>query len=143
MSDNFDPDTASKVEYKLTGACNNVAGWGTIEDTAVTAKIAWTVANATAPGITGTAYSRSSATNTYTLENITQEIKSLEVSNDGSKAIGTVPSAAYSVSDDKTTLTIDGTKNTTIGTGGVGNVRYFIVTFADNTKLTFSVNVSA
>lgn len=143
LSDSFDPDTAAKAEYKLTGKCNNVAGWGTIEDTAVTAKIAWTVTNATAPGISGTTYSRGSSTNTYALENITQEIKSIEVSTNGTTAAGALPSGAYSVNDDKTTLTIDGTKNTFIGAGGVGAVRYFIVTFADGSKITFSVNVSA
>lgn len=143
LDDSYTAGANQTVTYKLTGACNDVAGWGNIANKNVTAKIAWTITNATAPGITGTAYSRSSETNTYTLENITQDIKSIEVSNDGTTPIGVVPVAAYSVDEGKTTLTISGTKNTIIGTGGVGNVRYFIVTFADNSKLTFSVNVTA
>lgn len=142
LTDGYTAGADQTVTYKLTGSCNDVAGWAKI-DKAVTAKIAWTVTDATAPGITGTAYSRSSDSNTYTLENITNDIKSIEVSNDGKAPIGTVPTAAYSVNDAKTSLTIDGTKNTIIGAGGVGNVRYFIVTFVDNSKLVFSVNVTA
>ena len=141
LTDGYTAGADQTVTYKLTGSCNDVAGWAKI-DKAVTAKIAWTVTDATAPSITGTTYSRS-ASNTYALENITNDIKSIEVSNDGKAPIGTVPTAAYTVDENKTTLTIDGTKNTIIGTGGVGNVRYFIVTFVDNSKLVFSVNVTA
>lgn len=142
LTDDYEAGADQTVTYKLTGSCNNVAGWAKINK-AVTAKIAWTVTDATSPGITGATYSRGSATNTYTLENISQEITSIGVSADGTAVAGNLPSGAYSVNDDKTTLTIDGTKNTFIGAGGVGSTRYFIVTFADGSKITFSVNVAA
>lgn len=142
LTDDYEAGANQTVKYKLTGSCNNVAGWAKI-DKAVTAKIAWTVADATAPGITGTDYSRGSATNTYTLENISQGISSIAVSVDGKTIAATVPTGAYSVDENTTTLTIDGTKNTPVGAGAVGAVRYFIVTFADGSKLTFSVNVEA
>lgn len=107
LTDDYEAGTGQTVKYKLTGSCNNVAGWSKI-DKAVTAKIAWTVADATAPGITGTAYSRGSATNTYTLENISQGITSIAVSVDGKTVAATVPAEAYSVDENTTTLTING-----------------------------------
>ncbi|MEH2950678.1 hypothetical protein [Sporofaciens sp. JLR.KK001] len=141
LDDSYTAGADQTVTYKLTGACNDVAGWGNIKNKNVTAKIAWTITDATAPAITGTAYSVSSKTNTYTLENISQGITSIGVSTDGTTVSGNLPDDAYSVASN--TLTIDGTKNTFVGSGGVGKVRYFFVTFADGSKIKFSVNVAA
>lgn len=143
LTDDYEPGDDQKVAYQLTGSCNDVEGWKTIENKSVTAKIAWTVTDATAPGVTGTAYSRSSNANTYTLENVSQEISSIDVSVNGTTIAGSVPAGAYSLNEDKDTLTIDGTKNSLIGAGGVGAARYFIINFADGSKLKFSVTVSA
>ena len=142
LTDGYTAGDDQKITYNLTGSCNDVAGWANI-DQAVTAKVAWTVADATAPGITGNAYSRSKADNTYGLENISQDITAIGVSADGKTVSGNLPSTAYTVDKDAKTLVIDGTKNTMIGAGGVGANRYFVVTFADGSKLTFSVKVSA
>ena len=142
LTDSYTAGADQTVFYKLTGSCNDVSGWANI-DKAVTAKIAWTVTDANAPGITGTSYSRGSATNTYTLDNISQGISSIAVSADGVASLGTLPSGAYTIDEGKTTLTIDGTKNSFIGSGAVGQTRHFIVTFADGSKLTFSVRVAA
>ncbi len=76
------------------------------------------------------------------MKNVTEEIKSISISTDGKTPALSVPAGAYSVDSGKTTLTIDGSK-AGIGQGGVGQVRYFIVTFADDSTAVFSVNVSA
>lgn len=94
--------------------------------------------------ITGNTYSRS-ATNTYTIEwantmlEENKEITSIVLSVDGTTMGSAVPADAYSLSG--TTLTIDATKTAIIGEGAVGKVRYFFVTFKDNSTAKITVNV--
>lgn len=143
LTPGFADSDAQKISYKLEGACDSAtdADWSKI-DKAVTAKVAWTITKAGVPSITGKAYSIQNTANTYTMKNVTEEIKSISISTDGKTPALSVPAAAYSVDSGKTTLTIDGSK-AGIGQGGVGQVRYFIVTFADDSTAVFSVNVSA
>lgn len=148
LTDGYTAGADQTVTYKLKGSCNNVEGWSKVNQ-AVKAKIAWSVADTRAPkdpSITGTTYSRSKTDNTYALENVTQNITSIQAAEsaaDGATVYGAVPSEAYSVDSGKTTLTIDGTKNTVIGAGGVGKSRCFIITFADGSELKLTVNVTA
>lgn len=139
----FADTDAEKVTYKLEGACDSKADWSGIDTEAVTANVAWTITKAGEPSISGSAYSRSNTANTYALRNVSQGIKSIQLSTDGTTPTATLSNNMYTLSDDKTTLTINGVANTFIGVGGVGNVRYFIITFDDNSTLTFSVNVTA
>ena len=88
------------------------------------------------------AYSIQNTANTYTLTGNTKEIKSMVISVDGSTNAGNVPAEAYSLdTTDKTALTIDGSK-AGIASRAIGQVRYFIITFADDTTTTLSVNVA-
>ena len=141
LTPGFADTDAQKISYKLEGACDSAADWSKI-DKAVTAKVAWTITKAGVPSITGKAYSIQNNANTYTMKNVTEEIKSISISTDGKTPALSVPAGAYSVDSGKTTLTIDGSK-AGIGQGGVGQVRYLSVTFADDSTAVFSVNVSA
>ncbi len=146
LTDDFTDADAKGVGYKLTGSCDTKTDWSKIDKTSVNATIAWTIAKSGAPSISGTAYNRQNTANTYTLKNFTgKTIKSIDVSVDGKTSAGTLPATGvYSVddADAPTTLTINGTKVTLIGTGGVGRVRYFIVTLNDDSKVTFAVKVT-
>lgn len=144
LTSGFADSDAKNVVYKLEGQCDTKADWSKINTKAVTASIAWTIEKAGQPKISGSAYSRSNTANTYTLTNFTgKTISSIGVSVDGTSVAGTLPTEAYSVDASSTTLTIDGTKNSVIGAGGVGGVRYFIITLDDGTVLKLSVNVAA
>lgn len=140
LNSTFTDADAKGVVYKLTGSCDSTADWSKIGTEAVTAKIAWSVNKQGAPRAIGTAYNRSSKSNTYTLKNVTKEIKSIDISTDGKTAALSVPDAAYTLSADKSTLTINGLK-AGVGTAADGKVRYFIVTFDDDSTMVFSVNV--
>lgn len=141
LTDDFTDADAKGVGYKLTGSCDTKTDWSKIDKTSVKAAIAWTISKSGEPSISGTAYSRAKTNNTYTVKNATQNITSISISADGKTPALAVPAAAYTLSDDKATLTIDGTK-AGVGGGAVGQVRYFIVTFADNTTISFSVKVA-
>lgn len=141
LTPGFADTDAQKISYKLEGACDSAADWSKI-DKAVTAKVAWTITKVGQPSISGKAYSISN-TNTFTVKNVdsTATISSINMSKDGTTVAASVPASCYSLTG--TTLTIDGTKNTAIGSGGVGGTRYFIVTFSDGTEVKFLVNVAA
>lgn len=143
LTTGFDDDTAEKITYQLEGACDSKADWTDIDTDAVTANVAWTITKAGVPSVSGSAYSRSNTANTYTLRNVAQGIKSIQLSIDGTTPTATLANNIYTLSDDKSTLTINGVANTSIGVAGVGSVRYFIITFDDNSTLAFSVNVTA
>ena len=88
--------------------------------------------------IASATYSRTSTANKFaitwassmTAENKT--ITSITLGTDGTTFATPVPAACYSLSEDKGTLTINGTTNSAIGAGGVGNTRYLKVTFGDS-----------
>lgn len=141
LTDDFSDTDAKGVAYKLSGSCDSTADWSKINTSAVSAKIAWTITKSGEPSISGSAYNRQNTANTYTLKNFdNRTIKTISLSTDGKTATATIAKGVYSVSG--TTLTIDGTKNTSIGTAGVGKVRYFIVTLDDDSVVTFAVNVT-
>lgn len=140
LSENFDDTDAEKITYKLEGACDTKADWSNIDTDAVTAKVAWTIQKVGSPRITGTNFSRLSTNNTYALANV-NGIKSIAVSVDGKTSVATIPAAAYALSTDKATLSIDGTK-AGIGAAADGKVRYFIITLDDDSTLTCSVTVT-
>lgn len=142
LTPGFADTDAQKITYKLEGACDASSDWSKIDTTAVTAKVAWTITKAGEPSISGTSYSISGS-NTYTVKNVDSAatISSVQMSADGTTIVGSLPAGSYSLTG--TTLTIDGTKNTLIGSGGVGKARHFIVTFSDGTVVKFSVNVAA
>lgn len=157
LGDGFKEEDAPSVSYFLTGKCDTTADWTGIDTAAVKADIVWTCTkHEDAPVITettvsGSAYSRASTTNTYTVTwasavaDSDKTISSILVSTDGvtySESLA-VPTAAYSLSSDYSTLTIDGTLNAVIGQGGVGNPRYLKITFGDGNSATITVNVTA
>lgn len=97
--------------------------------------------------ISGNTYSRSANNNTYTIEwaNAVEvgdrAIKSISLSLNGTDIIGNaLPAACYNLAG--STLTIDATQTTAIGAGADGQVRYFIVTFMDNSTAKITVNVT-
>lgn len=97
--------------------------------------------------ISGNTYSRSATNNTYTIDWATamtagdKEIKSISLSMNGIDVIGNaLPTDCYDLVG--STLTIDATKTTAIGAGADGQVRYFIVTFKDNSVAKITVNVT-
>ncbi len=141
LTDDFTDADAKNISYKLEGACDTKADWSDIATEAVTASVTWSVQKAGLPRVAGSDYSRAKLNNTYTLTNVTQDIKSIGISVDGKSVSTNVPAEAYTLSADKGTLTINGTK-AGIGAAADGNSRYFIVTFADDTKMTFRVNVT-
>lgn len=142
LTSGFADTDAQKVTYKLEGACDSKADWSGIDTEAVTANVAWTITKAGEPRISGSTFSRSNTANTFAMKNITQEIKSISISADGTTPALDVPINAYSVDSTKTTLTINGS-TAGIGAAAVGQVRYFIVTFADGSTIALKVNVSA
>lgn len=139
LTSGFANTDAEKITYKLEGACDSTTDWSGIDTKAVTANVAWTITKAGTPRVSGSAYSRSSTNNIYTLSNI-NGIKSIALSVDGETVFSTLPAAAYTLSSDKATLSIDGTK-TGIGAAADGKIRYFIVTLDDDSTVTFSVTV--
>lgn len=155
LGSSFSDDDAPSVSYYLTGKCDTVADWSEVNTSAVTAEIVWSCTKHSGvvaeTSISGSAYSRTNTANTY---NITwasavadsdKRITSILVSTDGvtySESLA-VPTTAYSLSSDYSTLTIDGTLNAVIGQGGVGNPRYLKVTFGDGKSATITVNVTA
>ena len=97
--------------------------------------------------ISGNTYSRSATNNTYTIDwaNAVEvgdrAIKSISLSLNGTDIIGNaLPAACYNLAG--STLTIDATQTTAIGAGADGQVRYFIVTFMDNSTAKITVNVT-
>ena len=147
LTPGYVPGEDQKIHFTLTGATNNVEGWQNVTEQIAT-KITYTIAkkwDGSYTMITGGAYSRSSTDNDYEVSfkgGVSQGISKIELSTSATNASPlVVPAGAYSISG--TTLKINGTANTTIGTGGVGTTRYFTVTFDDGTKVTFSVSVKA
>lgn len=141
LTSGFGDSDAKGIAYKLTGSCDTKGDWSEITTKAVTAKVTWNITKSGELSISGSAYNRQNTANTYTLKNFGDKtIKSIELSVDGKTATATLASNIYAVNN--STLTIDGTKNTSIGTAGVGKVRYFIVTLNDDSKITFAVNVT-
>lgn len=143
LTDAFPDANAKYVSFQLTGECDDAtnADWSKIDTEAVTATVAWSIYKSGAPRITGSSYNRASTTNTYSTSNITEDIKSIAVSVDGTTVAASVPAAAYSLDTANSILTINGTK-AGIGAAADGKERYFIVTFADDSKITFKVNVT-
>lgn len=111
-------------------------GWAEYEDGYVTTTT-----------ISGSTYSRSATNNTYTIKWATdmptsdRKIKTIYASSNNTTFSNVVPTTCYTLTG--SSLVIDGTANTAIGAGAVDAVRYFKVTFNDNSFVIITVNVTA
>jgi hypothetical protein len=153
LKNNVSTVAFNEVVLNISGSVNADADWSKFNAAGTKSlklEVAYTVdKHSDETTISGSAYSVSSKTNKYTIAYAStvadddKEITSIEMSKDGKGIVATVPAAAYSLNDDKDTLTVDGTLNTAIGNGGIGQDRYLIVTFKDSTKVTFKLDVTA